>query len=620
MQTQTQVTAIMHGKYYWTALICASFFYFCTASASEDRIAWRHWNAEAFADAKQHHRMLMVNVGYEGCTACRYMDENTFRDKSVISLLNKHFISIQVDSEARPDIGERYSDWAWPATAFMHPDGTQIFAIRGSRKASKFVAMLENLVARHASGTLKTDDRAPYGAPVNSHDGSLADIQQQVRDQLDRSFDAQRGGWGKGAKILEYPGPILQLFMRGHLYDNNKLTARGLQTTEGFAQQTDTVWGGVFYASLNSWTNTIKEKRLETQAAALRIFADALQVSGDASYATAISEIDRYLSEHMQSASGLYYSSQKDLNADLASLDSDEYYRLGDQQRRAIAYPQTDHATYTDLNARIAYGYLRAFQATQQRKYLDSAVAVMNSILANRRHPDGWFIQLDKLNAARDDRRAHMLFAAERPFLRTQAYTGLALINLYQATNEISLLEAARALALAIESTLEDPSLGGFYATTTEPGTPAHLKPRKPLEDNAATAMFFYWLGVIDKNANYKSKAATTLRAVAIPSIVKREGRITGNLAVALELITNGYVEMSVVGDEQDPAAQALFNAAHAVYEPRKVVHFEKPGRYPARDQAALYICNDDACSLPITTPSVVQSEALKFAPHAFTN
>ena len=54
-------------------------------------------------------------------------------DETVIDLVNTHFMPIEVDAEARPDIGERYSDWAWPATIFLAPDATQVLAIRGRR-------------------------------------------------------------------------------------------------------------------------------------------------------------------------------------------------------------------------------------------------------------------------------------------------------------------------------------------------------------------------------------------------------------------------------------------------------------------------------------------------------
>ena len=103
------------------------------------------------------------------------------------------------------------------------------------------------------------------------------------------------------------------------------------------------------------------------------------------------------------------------------------------------------------------------------------------------------------------------------------------------------------------------------------------------------------------------------IRAVAAPDIVQREGKIIANLAVALEILTSGYVEFSVVGEPNAPEAQALFQAAQKIYEPRKILHFEKPGRYPDQGQAALFICNEDACSAPITDISDVALQAAKF-------
>ncbi|MFP6782401.1 MAG: hypothetical protein VCB59_11970 [Gammaproteobacteria bacterium] len=80
-----------------------------------------------------------------------------------------------------------------------------------------------------------------------------------------------------------------------------------------------------------------------------------------------------------------------------------------------------------------------------------------------------------------------------------------------------------------------------------------------------------------------------------------------------------GYVEFSDLGDPNDAAAGQLLSAAQRVYEPRKVVHFEQPRRYPERERPALYICNDDACSLSIHNAELVREEARKFTPVAFT-
>jgi thiol:disulfide interchange protein len=70
--------------------------------------------------------VVLVDVGIEGCTACRWMDETTYADPEVATLVARHFVAIAVDAEARPDVGERYEAWGWPATIFMSPGGEQV--------------------------------------------------------------------------------------------------------------------------------------------------------------------------------------------------------------------------------------------------------------------------------------------------------------------------------------------------------------------------------------------------------------------------------------------------------------------------------------------------------------
>lgn len=82
---------------------------------------------------------------------------------------------------------------------------------------------------------------------------------------------------------------------------------------------------------------------------------------------------------------------------------------------------------------------------------------------------------------------------------------------------------------------------------------------------------------------------------------------------MALEKVTTAYVEFSIVGDTGHPNAQALFDAGQKVFEPRKLLHYEAPGRYPARDSPAMYICNPDMCSVPIEDPRQVAEHAAAF-------
>ena len=586
-------------------------------AAADGSINWFDWEPAAFESARKHNRLIMVNVGHEGCTACRFMKKNTFTNPQVIDVLNENFVSIQVDSEVRPDIGERYSDWAWPATAFMRPDGTQVLALRGSMRPAKFMPILEDLMARHAAGELQADTKEPYIAPKTPNTGPLDGVREQVYRQLDRSYNDEIGGWGN-AKVLEYAEPTLQFLLRGHLYNDERARTRGFKNVRGFAEQTDAVWGGMFYASIKSWGNTVKELRTESQAAALQLFASAYQVSKDPLFRDQIERIDRYLQGHMRDSGGLFYASQKDTVPGMSDLDIESYYALPDAQRRAHGLPSTDHSTFTDLNARVLEGYVRAFEATGEPRYLRIATETALALHAQQYAGSGWFLQLKPQPRVEQDQRTHVLRYDERPYLRTQAYVGRALLALYQASADDQWLERASAVMVAMREHLEDKTLGGFFGSPPD-GTEATIARRKPLEDNAVAAQFLFLLGVATRDNSLKTIAEQTIRATALPAIVKREGRITGNLAMALELINAGYVEFSVVGDRTDTAAHALLAAAQAVFEPRKVVHYEAPGRYPDRGRPAMYICNDAACSLPIFEPTAVSAEAAKFTPAVLT-
>ena len=585
----------------------------CIAAGDSTAIAWAEWSETPFALAKKENKMVLIDVGIEGCTACRWMDESTYGNDRVIELVRQHFVPVQVDAEARPDIGERYSDWAWPATIFLAPDGTQVLAIRGNRQPRNFIPILNELIEKHANGSLDADQLAPYAAPPEPQTTELTLIRDRVRGQLDRSFDDKLGGWGRGHKNLANATPLIQLFMRAHLYDEESIRNKAIMTLKGMTRVIDPVWGGIYISSVQGWESFIPEKRTGSQASALLSFAEGYQLTQDPAFLRAASEVDRYLTDWMQADDGTFFTSQEDdAPVLIEGMDARDYYLLdSDAERRKYGTPPIDHAIYTDLNARVIEGYARLYEAAGDPSYLRKAGRAANTLLAERQHAQGWMIQTAPTQRVDGDKRMRPHDVTERPYLRPQGAFGLGLLALYRATGDGRWLDAAKRVASGMRLSLEDTEVGGFFGSP--PLDTAPIAPRKPLEDNANAARFLYELWVYTKDDSLSEAAERTLRAVAHPDIVRREGRIVGNLAVALETITAGYVEFSVVGEPGDAQARALHSSARQVYEPRKILHFEKPGRYPDRGRPAMYICNEDACSLPIVDPALVAKEAARF-------
>jgi len=587
-------------KYIGLSLLC---LVLPTTWAAE-AIQWQPWSAATFTQAKTEQRLILINVGHEGCTACRFMDENTFSKPAVIELVNANFVAIQVDSEARPDIGERYSDWAWPANAIMRPDAVQVLAFAGSRRPDSYMQILREAIDGHKAGTLSPDKLAPYGISREAETAAFSQLRDQIRALQDEVFKTKNSGVFESAEALRH------LLLRKHLYDDNNALKLATNTLDGLLQQLDPVWGGMFYASFGNWNNTVPEKRLESQAAALQAYADGYQLTGDQKYREALTNVDSYLRSFMRSQQGAFYANQPDRLAGLpANMSMNDYYALGDKERRRYGVPAIDHAVYSDVNARVILGYAMAFEATGKQAYIETATQAAKHLLEERQTDAGWIIQFKPSAELSADQRVHVITNQPLPYLRAQAYFGLALMALYRTTDDLYWRQAAIKVADALLLKLEDNKIGGFYGAPDD-GTPGR---RKPLEDNAAAAQFLYLLGVLEKNEPYKVAAERAIRASASPTAMRREGRITGKLAMALEVMTAQYVEFSVVGDAEDSRTQALLQAGRSVFEPRKLVHSESTGRYPRRAAPAMYICNDQRCTVPIYKPADVAIKAGMF-------
>jgi len=76
------------------------------------------------------------------------MNEKTYRNTNVIQTLNKNYIGIRVDQDARPDLSARYVNYGWPATIIFAPDGTELAKRAGYIEPAEMNALLTRL--RHA--------------------------------------------------------------------------------------------------------------------------------------------------------------------------------------------------------------------------------------------------------------------------------------------------------------------------------------------------------------------------------------------------------------------------------------------------------------------------------------
>ena len=161
--------------------------------------------------------------------------------------------------------------------------------------------------------------------------------------------------------------------------------------------------------------------------------------------------------------------------------------------------------------------------------------------------------------------------------LDDQVFTGMALLDAYEATLDRKYFEAARRAANVALAEYFDAEGGGFFdrATSAAPMGGLDVR-RKPLQDsptpgaNPVAAIFMDRLYAYTGEARYRESAEATLEAFA--SIAPQFGLHASTYGLAATLHARQPMEIVITGNTGDPQAAALEQAANSVYRFGKAV------------------------------------------------
>ena len=170
------------------------------AFSQKQKINWQAWGEKPFAKANSEHKPVFLDVGTEWCTACNFMEDETYTDTAVIRILNQNFICIKADAEAQPDVGARFLQWGWPALIFLDSNGNQLWAFQGNRVPSKFIPILKDFLEKYKKHLIKPEE-SDYYSPEPPDNSGLSQLWSKADKQLNSYYDTLYGGWGNDLKI-----------------------------------------------------------------------------------------------------------------------------------------------------------------------------------------------------------------------------------------------------------------------------------------------------------------------------------------------------------------------------------------------------------------------------------
>ncbi len=359
----------------------------------------------------------------------------------------------------------------------------------------------------------------------------------------------------------------------------------------------DPVWGGIFqYSDDGTWNSPHYEKIMSSQANAVRLYATAYALLGDAEFRTAAEQVAGYMLTHLKAPEGSFYPSQ---DADLsAQLKGKQFYALNDQERRALGEPRIDRNLYAREAGWAISALVSLHEATGDTRWLGAALDAARWAIAQRLSPSGgWRHDADDEGG---------------PFMNTNLAMANATLDLYRLTADRLWLGLAQQAADFMTERLEDKTAGGFALAPVPAGaTGVMAQTVKHFDDNTNAVRFYNALAQYTGDARYAETARRTMAYLAGTPAANRAAFWPGLLQADAEL-ANPPVHMTVVGKKSDAIAHALYREAltyPATY--RRIEWLDQSEgalpnpdvTYPTLDRPALFACIAKRCSLPIYAP-----------------
>jgi len=308
-------------------------------------VAWKAWNSKTLELAQEENKLIIISVGYSACHWCHVMEEESFENDSIATIMNENFINIKVDREERPDVDKIYMNavqlmtgrGGWPLNCITLPDGRPIYGGTYFTKEqwAKVLISISKLYKEEPQKAIEFAENLTKGIQesqlikLNKEDSNFSDKEVSLSvDLLKLQIDTINGGF-KGAPKFPMPNSLDFLLRYNHQFND--------PTIENYLNKTLTkiAYGGIYdhvsggfsrYSVDEKWHIPHFEKMLYDNAQLVSLYSKGYLKANNELYKNTVIETLAFIKEELTAENGAFYS----------SLDADSKNAFGEKEEGAF--------------------------------------------------------------------------------------------------------------------------------------------------------------------------------------------------------------------------------------------------------------------------------------------
>jgi len=106
-----------------------------------NRINWQSYK-KGMSLAKKENKRVYLHFYTDWCNFCKEMDQTTFRNPSIVKMLNKDFVAIRVNTNKETKVAGKYNIRPVPDNWFLSANGKKLRNFLGYYEADQFVTVI----------------------------------------------------------------------------------------------------------------------------------------------------------------------------------------------------------------------------------------------------------------------------------------------------------------------------------------------------------------------------------------------------------------------------------------------------------------------------------------------